>query len=281
MGKIELQQSRDISALISDTFGYVREHFKTFFKAILLFALPLSILSGIIIGDGYSSFLTDIITDSESANPNMEMAGFFQIMGGLVLFVFNYLIIILMVLRHVQLVNNGETDFDFSVFVEGMSKNIFGLMGVYFLTIVAVSIGFILFIVPGIIIAIKLSLAPSVYIMEEETVLGAISKSWTLTDGYWWVTFALNLVMSLILNFASYIFIIPMMVIVFIVGFNSATPEPSFLSNMIGIVYGLMIVMTGLLYSIPVLAQAIHYFNLNERKNAFSLQSKVEMLRRD
>jgi len=141
-------------------------------------------------------------------------------------------------------------------------------------------IGFIFLIIPGIYIATKFSLAPVIFIAEEESFGDALSKSWEATQDYWWFTFGMSFVMGIIMNFASYIFIIPMYILIGIVSFSTASSQgdPSSLGTIISVLYGLSVVVPALLYCMPVTSQALVYFNIQERKTGNSMMDRIESL---
>jgi hypothetical protein len=71
------------------------------------------------------------------------------------------------------------------------------------LTGIAVLIGFILLIVPGIIAIIALSLSPLYIVLEHDNVIDAIKNSWTTTKGHWLKIFAVIFIVwavSLVIN---------------------------------------------------------------------------------
>lgn len=53
----------------------------------------------------------------------------------------------------------------------------------------SVVVGFVLLIIPGIIVAVWVAFAPYVLFKENTTVVGAVKRSRELTRGYWWPIF--------------------------------------------------------------------------------------------
>jgi hypothetical protein len=53
----------------------------------------------------------------------------------------------------------------------------------------------------------------------------------------------------------------------------------SSLSLLIGIFYSLSLTISTIFTAIPLLTNALHYFNLRERKEGGSLRDKIEQLR--
>lgn len=278
MKEIHLRQSREFGDIISDTFGYLRVHFKTLGKGLLYFSLPLIIISGVLIGSSFSTITA--ISDS-IGNPEIldEMSAFgLKFIVGLFLFILTFVFIVVIVFKHMQLVDDGEEHIEPSLLLEGAFRNIFGLIGIYLLTVFLTIIGFLFFIIPGIIIAIKLSLAPSIYIIEKCDFEEAIRRSWSITNNYWWFTFGVNFVISLIMNIVSNIVIFPFYIVSMVIVFSTGEPDMELFGSLFGVMYGLVMIIIGLLYCFPIISQALVYFNLDERKNGNSLFQKIDAL---
>ncbi|OGL95714.1 hypothetical protein A2348_03745 [Candidatus Uhrbacteria bacterium RIFOXYB12_FULL_58_10] len=62
------------------------------------------------------------------------------------------------------------------------------VLGGLFLYAVMVMVGLVLFIVPGIYLAVRGSYLPYVLVRDKLGVVDSIKQSWALTRGYWWVT---------------------------------------------------------------------------------------------
>ena len=58
-------------------------------------------------------------------------------------------------------------------------------------------------------VGVKLSLVPSVIVLEEAGIRQAVVRSWRLTDGYFWRTFGVLLLVGLILNIAAQVVVQP------------------------------------------------------------------------
>lgn len=71
---------------------------------------------------------------------------------------------------------------------------------IYFLIIIIVIGGFILFIIPGIIFSIWFSLAGYVLVSENKKGMDALKRSKELVGGYWWAVFGRAVLFNLILG---------------------------------------------------------------------------------
>ncbi|HYJ59947.1 MAG TPA: hypothetical protein VE032_00605 [Actinomycetota bacterium] len=78
-----------------------------------------------------------------------------------------------------------------------------GLIGLALLIAVVVGIGFVLFIIPGIILAVFLAMAVPAFIIERKGVTDSMSRSWTLVRGSWWHVFGVILVTLIIVGVVS------------------------------------------------------------------------------
>ncbi|MEP1938662.1 MAG: hypothetical protein ABJK11_03815 [Balneola sp.] len=284
MSTFQLRKTRDFGQIITDTFTYLRVHFKSLGKALFIFVFPILLISGVLISSSFMSIF-DLADPnfSQSANPEFtgEMASFFvKFFIGMLLFMVNFLLIYVVVFKHMQLVDEGVEQIEVGMLLEDFARNFFGTLGLFFVLAIATMIGLIFLIIPGIYIATKLSLAPVIFIAEEESFGDALSKSWKATQDYWWFTFGMSFVMGIIMNFASYIFIIPMYILIGIVSFSTASAQgdPSSLGTIISVLYGLSVVVPALLYCMPVISQALVYFNIQERKTGNSMMNRIESL---
>ncbi|MDQ0574725.1 hypothetical protein [Agromyces albus] len=79
-------------------------------------------------------------------------------------------------------------------------------LGVSILVAVLLGLGLA---VLGAWIGVKLSLVPSVIVLEHAGLGAAIRRSWQLTDGYYWRTFGILLLVSVILNVAAQVVVQP------------------------------------------------------------------------
>lgn len=284
MSTFQLRKPRDFGQIITDTFTYLRVHFKSLGKALFIFVFPIVLISGVLISSSFISMFD--IADPNSTQPiNPELTGemvsfFVKFFIGIMLFMFNFLLIYVVVFKHMQLVEEGVEQFEISMLLEDFARNFFGTLGLFFVISIATMIGLLFLIIPGIYIATKLSLAPVIFIAEEESFGDALSKSWEATQDYWWFTFGMSFVMGIIMNFASYIFIIPMYILIGIVSFSTASSQgdPSSLGTIISVMYGLSVVVPALLYCMPVTSQALVYFNIQERKTGSSMMDRIESL---
>ncbi len=279
MSNFTLRKSRDFGNIIGDSFTYFRLHFKSLGKGLVFFSLPAIILSGILIGSAMGDIFALEETNMGPGAEEIMNFGFNFFMGFLLL-MFTFVVIIQIVFMHIRLIDEGHSNESISVgmLLQDFPRNFFGLIGLFIVISFATTIGLVLFIIPGIYIATKLSLAPAIYITEDAEFGEALSKSWNLTSDYWWFTFGVSFVMSLITNIVSNVVIVPFYIVIMVVTFGTGEPDLELFSLLFSIMYALMMVIVGLLYCFPITSQALVYFHLEETKTGRSLSERLDAL---
>jgi membrane-anchored glycerophosphoryl diester phosphodiesterase (GDPDase) len=150
---------------------------------------------------------------------------------------------------------------------------------------VGIVIGVLLGIAGGLAIAVvfawigtKLSLVPSAISIERLGIGAAIRRSWTLTNGSFWKTFGIELLVLVILNIATQVVSLPLSLVSGIVG-GLADPNGQGMATtaVILIVVSLLtLAVTLVLTAITVVVQsgstALIYLDLRIRKEALDLE---------
>jgi hypothetical protein len=77
-------------------------------------------------------------------------------------------------------------------------SRIWGLIGLALLIGLVVGVGFILFIIPGIIFLVFLSVSVAGFIIERLGAVDSMKRSWRLVGGHWWHTFGVIIVAAIL-----------------------------------------------------------------------------------
>lgn len=290
--KIPFYQIRDFSAKLSATFDFIRENFKKLFISLILIVLPAAIIVSLAITIVMNAIKeTIIISEGGPGNPEDFFASI--IIGYLLviaLAVFVGIMIRLITFTYIDLYNKGEhTDIAIvDIFKKSLSK--FG--GSLLISIIsgfAIVLGFLFFIVPGIILSVLLSLAIAVYVFEKTSPMDAIVKSYKLVKDKWLSTFGLLVVASIIAYFVSSIFSIPFFGVYLanIFTLMESAENGNQLENPIAIFklfsswymalcFAIMILGSYLTAVIPSISLAYQYSNLVERQESVGLKKDIE-----
>jgi hypothetical protein len=77
-------------------------------------------------------------------------------------------------------------------------KNFFKYSFIWFIYGIALFLGLIMFIIPGIYIGIRLCLAPYIMLLKQQKIFSALKKSFQLTKGHFWKLFWLQMLFLLL-----------------------------------------------------------------------------------
>ncbi|MEX2603676.1 MAG: glycerophosphoryl diester phosphodiesterase membrane domain-containing protein [Gracilimonas sp.] len=273
MKDFTLQKYRDLGGILTDSFVYIRIHYKSLGKALLLLVLPFYLISGFLVGNAYTSFFSAMMQNPDVAGDTIFSGNF---MIGLILLAMSSGALLTVALTHIQIAQHDE-EVQLSQIIDKFGGNFFTLFILYLIIILAVSFSFFLFIIPAIYVGIKLFIAPAVAILEEKNPFEAVRRSWDLVQGHWWFTFAVYLVMNIITSFMSYVLIIPMSIFIGFVT-TSGADSNEVLGTGMGIFYGLMVVIASLFSVLMLIAMCLQYYNLIERKEGRGLREQIEEL---
>jgi len=147
-------------------------------------------------------------------------------------------------------------------------------------TIAAVLLGILLFIgliVASIWLSTKLSLVPSALMIERMPLRAAIARSWSLTNGFFWRTFGILILVAVIINTASSVITTPLQLIV---GLGAGLLNPNGdvdAAAAAGIVITLLVVLVTVVFgAIAAVVQsataALIYIDLRMRKEGLDLE---------
>lgn len=203
----------DFGRVLSRTFESIRDNW-----------LPFSLASLVIIGLPY--FLINLIPAYAGLYENGMFSGndlpdnfvgvmiAFAALGGIVVILSSFVLQASVIHAAVKGFQGHRTSFSESLVVA--FKHLLPIIGFALLGGLAMMLGFLLFIVPGIILMLMWYVAIPVMVVEKTGVMGAFERSAELTSGYkWWILLAvivlaiIGAVISAVVLAASLIFGVP------------------------------------------------------------------------
>ncbi len=286
---IEFKKERDLGAIITDTFKFIRENWKEYFLSILKIVGPV-LLVGVVAMVFYLLSMSDIFEGFED-NPDNISGIFSQVFSWIFIMIFVYVLLYtLLSMTSLYFIksyidNNGKPVF--SEVKANVFSNIWRFIGLGILVTIVTVFGFMLCYIPGIYLGIVLSLATSIMVFENKNVGDTFSHSFTLIKGQWWNTFGVLIVVWLLLMVLGQAFSVPALIYQLIkmgtiVQDNDPTAIFSIFKDPIYLVLNLgSYVFQFILYSIPLISTVFIYFDLNEQKNLTGTIEKIENLGND
>ncbi len=282
---IQFKKQRELGEILSDTFAFIRTQFKPFMTTYFKIVAPYLVVLLIALGFYMYSFST--VLDFNSTNYNGVFSGVSMLVSGLVFMVAMILVYAVSqstVLHYIKSYSdlNGEIDF------EGIKSNVYGslwsFIGLGIIVVLSIMAGFIFCILPGIYLAVPLSLSFSIMVFMDKSVGESYSYGFTLVKDEWWITFATLLVVGIIVGIAGYAFSLPAVIYQYAsMGiFSGEMDATSLTDNFVDPVY-LILNMIGtlaqmLLNIISIIAGAFIFFNLNEKKNFTGTYERIQNL---
>tara|TARA_B110000003_G_scaffold173112_1_gene172722 strand:- start:17280 stop:18149 length:870 start_codon:yes stop_codon:yes gene_type:complete len=278
---IEFNKKRDLGAMVSDTYKFLREEWNPFFKTILKISLVpilLVITSIIFFISSFSDFFSTILSfyklgDFELPDTNY---GIFFIMA--MIFLISYLTAYIMITASAMYYvksyaeNNGKIDY---YYVKQMTFNKFwSFVAIYAMTGIMVLVGLLFCILPGLYFGIVLSLSSCLLVFSKKSAIDAIGDSFIFIKGHWWDTFGILLVTGLIVSVLNYITQIPA-TIYQLLQFGTSIFNLSDPSQMIILfedpIYLLLLsfsyVIQLFFYSITLVVTMFVYFDIKDQRN--------------
>ncbi|CAM4258288.1 hypothetical protein [Zobellia nedashkovskayae] len=280
---IEFKKQREMSQILSDTFGFLRNEFKTFFGVFFKIIAPYLVVMLISYGT-YMFQIGDMM--------NLTMAGSTSVINGFATFIVVLVFIIATVTTYVMsqattlfyiksyIKHNGNIDF-----IE-IKQNVYGsfwkFIGLGFLVAICVGCGFLFCIIPGIYLYVPLVLSFSILAFDGKSVSDAFSDSFTLVKEYWWITFASLFVVGIIVMVSSYAFALPATIYTYAkMGILSGEidAENFTVADPVSIILGIISTLAQFLLNIiSVVASVLIYFDLNEKKNFTGTYERIKNL---
>jgi hypothetical protein len=283
---IEFKKERDLGAIITDTFKFIRENWKEYFLTVLKIVGPV-LLIGVAIMVLYMFSMSDLFSelDNVEANPLGFLSQIFSWIFVLIFVaVLMYTLLSMSSLYFIKSYIDNYGKPLFSEVKENILKNIWKFIGLGFLITFVTVLGMVFCYLPGFYLGTVLSLATSIMVFENKSIGDSFSHSFTLIKGQWWNTFGVLIVVWMLLMVLGQAFSIPAIIYQFIkmgtvMGGDDPTAvfsifkDPIYLALNIG-----SYIFQFILYSIPLISTVFIYFDLNEQKNLTGTYEKIESL---
>jgi len=285
---IEFKKERDLGAIISDTFKFLRLEWKPFFGAILKTAfLPIIIAIGALFFYMYS--FPSIFGGLEASDfgvseePNFGLL-FISIAFMTVFFLIAYVIMNITALYYVKsyIENNGTVDFN--LIQDSVKDKFWSFTGLFLLVALIVLASALLCFFPAIYTGTVLALAAPILVYNNLDVTESISYSFKFIKGHWWETFGVMLVVGIIVNIIGYVFSVPAIIYFFIkagtvIASNDPTAYAESLTDPIYLMLnGISYIGQFILYGVTLISSVFIYFDIDEQKNGSGAMDKIDSL---
>ena len=280
---IQLFQQRDFGNKINATFQYISQNFRSLGMALLYIVGPVALVAGIATGVMQSDMLR-LAGESAKANPNDPMA-IFQIMSqffsptfwlAILFSVLANVAVVLTTYAHMKVYDRTKSTV---ISVADVWAEVQPMIGraivISLLNSIIIGVGFMFLFIPGIYLAVALSLSLAVTVFEGTDFGMTWTRCFQLIRDKWWSTLGLILIVGLIVGIVGLLFAIPTALIAFFTG-AKMLPDVSVVWLMVGNVVNL--VGRTLLNAVLYTAIGFQYTNLVERQEGRGLISAIDSI---
>lgn len=280
---IQLFQQRDFGNKINATFQYISQNFRSLSLALLYIVGPVALVAGIASGVMQSNMLKLMGESTETpannplaalqvlsqfTSPTFWLATLFSLLANVAVVLTTY--------AHMKVYERTKTS---AISVADVWAEVQPTIGraivISLLVSVITGVAMLFFIIPGIYVAVVLSLALAVTVFEGTDFGGTWDRCFKLIRDKWWSTFGLIVVMAIIVMIVGLVFAIPTAIIAFFIG-AKMLPDVS----TVWLVLGNVIALVGrtLLNAVIYTAIGFQYTNLVERQEGRGLISAIDSI---
>ncbi len=284
---IEFKKKRELGDVLSDTFAFLRSQFKPFFITFFRIVGPYLLVMMISLGL-YMFFVGDSLNVALMGTGAPSTSNLGIMFGVSILYLVSIVIVYTMsqstVLHYIKSYANGKGKIDEAAIKSEVYQRFGSFLGLGFLVVLSIMVGIFICCVPGIYLWVPLALSFSVLVFDQKGAVDAYGYSFKLIKDEWWITFATLVVVIIIVSIASYAFALPAVIYQWAkMGVLSGEMDAESMTNLFQDPVYLILNMIGtlaqfLLNLISVVAGALIYFNLNEKKNFTGTYERIQDL---
>jgi len=282
---VHLDRLRPFSETISATVDVIRLSFKPLLMALLKIAGPWVVVGAVLtaytegqsLGEFYSMVFGGSGPLGSSAPTAMLSLGIslFASIASMCALVIAYTTVMIFVLEYHRLQRVPMVD-EVRLAVRGVWGRAFGG---WFVTILLVAAGLFVLVIPGIYLAIALSMAVVIQFAEGATIGAALKRSMALVKGDWWWAFLFLVLMYICAAIVSFVFEIPgsALLIVEMMTAETAGEALTMFMNIVGImVRTISNILTICVSAFVAVAVVVLYFREVERTEGGGLLDRIQ-----
>ncbi|MCG8476428.1 MAG: hypothetical protein MI784_13250 [Cytophagales bacterium] len=214
MQEFKLYKVRDFGDMISDTFEFIKCHFRLLLKGYLYFVLPFAVLAGgssalwlkgLAGLSGANSGSPDDVWDVFGALFGSTNFYLIVIAGGIV-FLLNMLFVFGVFREH----ERGGGEMVFEKIWRVLPKYLLPMFATGLIVYLLIFLGTMLCVIPGIALGVYWSLALPSVVLEDTPVGQSLSRSYALVKNNWLKTFLLILVVTILASILNMFVTLPL-----------------------------------------------------------------------
>lgn len=283
---IEFKKKRELGEIFSDTFAFIRNEYKPFFKTIINVAGPYLalFLFGLVfymyvVGNSFSFNFQD-----PDAFPTENFAMIFAAYAAyLVTAILAYTFTVSTALHYIKsyVDNNGTTNLQ--EIKASVHQSFWGFLGLSILKGLTLGVAIMLCCLPILYFMIPMAVVFPIYVFAKKNATDAYGESYGLVRNELVMTGVTVFLIWLVLIVIAYCFMIPIMMYSYMkMGVFSGEFDPANMDSFVDPVYIALNVLSSffqfLLNLVFIVASVFIYFSLNEKKNFTGTFERIDSL---
>jgi len=271
---IEFRKQRDFNAILSDTFGFLRNEFKPFIKTLFNIAGP-AILIFMISLAAYNYTVGDIVNLASFGNAS---SGIFITIAVALIYIISaiaaYILTAATTLFYIKSYVDHKGAVDPAEIKTNVHQSFWSFFGLSFLKGVTLFFATMLCVLPVFYVMIPMAIVFSIYVFEpRRSTTEAFSQSFTLAHADFWTAFGSFIVIGIIYYVLGLVFSVPSIIYALVsTGIFAGEIDPAnlntFSADPVLIVLNVLnTFFQFLLNTILMIAGAVIYFHLHEKVN--------------
>lgn len=284
---VVFRKVRDIGQILTDTFQFLKQHWRPLGRAIGVLCVPVALLSGFLMGKTLGDlqlWAQDLGSGGDIGDPFTAFAGnFLMVVFGYGLFMLAYLVLIGVVHEYLRAYHLGEHH---GITPGELWNRAWSQLGSYFgatfLAGLLVILGFVMCILPGLYPLTVLALVQVVHAMERTGATGALSRSNNLVMHQFWPTMGLVILVGLVQWVLNAVVNMPFTIVGAMVEFNrmgvigDGAELPFWYGVFMALQTAFQLASSMLLYPITAVALCLKYFTLVEEHEGVGLHERIQ-----
>lgn len=257
-----------VGEILDAGFKIYKARFKTLSLCVLVPVVPLAVLNVLL-----TASLTDNAFDPDPAAPvGMDGAAMAGLLISVLLSALMALLAVAACTRAVAGAYSGE-EVTWQASLRAALGKLAPLLGALIFTVVAVLLGSLLLLLPGLFVLVRLAVVVPALIVEDLGPLGAVDRSWKLVSGRWWATFGAGAIVVILVSIIGAI----------LQGLLLAPMLGGADSELVGGVLSGLGEIVANVFTLPLQAAVITvlYFDLRVRKEGLDLHMLAEQIGSD
>ncbi len=279
---IDFRRNRDFGEIFNDTFIFLKQEYKKLGKIILFYIIPplvvTSVLSTVIQYNNSAGLFSQNPQDLLGVNMTLLVIN-------LLISVVGQTIMACGIYGYISLyVETGPDGFSMSDVWNKITQFFMPVIFTNIVVLLVVIAGTIFFIIPGIYLAVSLSLILFIVVHEQDGLGYSFTRSFVLTRIKWWWTFLLIIVFYALVLILIYTIALPETIIMEKYGIHAITASatiPEGITTTLITLNILINILGTILYIIPYTALAFQYFNLVEIRESNSSTNRTDETDKD